>query len=123
MKWVSAALLLVVGSWMAFDGARAIVVGDYITPGRGEHAGELGPWSRVVARIGIAPRSTKMKVIFVVIGLLHVSASVFLTLEAGRFSGWLALAAAVSGLWYLPFGTALDGLALAVIVLGPLRPW
>ena len=29
--------------WMVFDGTRALVVGDYVTPSSEEHAGEPGP--------------------------------------------------------------------------------
>ena len=30
--WVVAALVLLNGGWMAFDGGRALVIGDYVTP-------------------------------------------------------------------------------------------
>lgn len=123
MRWVVVLLLGLVGLWMVFDGARAVLAGDYTTPKTGRHAGELGPWSRLVEATGIPARSTAMKVGFVLIGLLHVSAAVFLAARHGSSSGWAAVVAAVSGLWYLPFGTALDAAALVLIVTGSLRPW
>jgi len=46
---------------MAFDGTRALIVGDYIRPQTGEYAGQLGPWAKLVRKIGIAPESTFMK--------------------------------------------------------------
>ena len=55
-------------AYMAFDGVRALVVGSYITPRSGEHAGQLGPWARVVRAVGIPPESTGMKAAFVVLG-------------------------------------------------------
>jgi hypothetical protein len=72
MTWVRIALValgLVEGAWMTFDGTRALKVGDYVTPSSGAHAGQLGPWNYVVRAVGIPPRSTAMKVIFVVYGL------------------------------------------------------
>jgi hypothetical protein len=72
MTWIRVLVLifgLVEGIWMTFDGTRALIVGDYVTPSSGVHAGELGPWSHVVKAVGIPPRSTAMKLIFVAYGL------------------------------------------------------
>ena len=123
MRWVVALLLASVGSWMTFDGTRAIIVGDYITPSSGEYAGKLGPWSHILERIGIPARSTVMKAAFIAIGLVHLTAAVLLILDAGWAPGWLALVASVIGLWYLPFGTVADGIALVIVLLSSLRPW
>lgn len=123
MRWVVAVLLVFVGSWMTFDGARAIIVGDYITPSSGEYAGKLGPWSRLVERIGIPARSTTMKATFIAIGLVHLAAAVLLILDAGGTCGWLALVASVIGLWYLPVGTVADGIVIVVVLLSSVRPW
>jgi hypothetical protein len=123
MRWVVAVLLGLVGAWMTFDGTRAVIVGDYITPRSGEYAGKLGPWSGLVERIGIPARSTAMKSAFIVIGLVHLSAAVLLVFETDAASGWLALVASVMALWYLPIGTAADGIALVIVLLSSLRPW
>lgn len=123
MKWVVAMLLTFVGSWMTFDGARAFIVGDYLTPSSGEYAGRLGPWSQLVERIGIPARSTAMMTAFIVIGLVHLAAATLLVLNTGGAPGWFALVASLVGLWYLPFGTVADGIALAIILLSSLRPW
>jgi hypothetical protein len=123
MRWVVAVLLALVGAWMTFDGTRAVVVGDYITPSRGEYAGKLGPWSHLVERIGIPARSTAMKTAFIVIGLVHLAAAVLLVLNTVWAPGWFALAASLMGLWYLPFGTVADGIALGIVLLSSLRPW
>ena len=89
---------------MTFDGTRALTVGDYVTPSSGAHAGQLGPWGHVVRAVGIPPRSTAMKMIFVVYGLSWLIIALGLALR----SGWALLAmliAALATLWYLPVGT------------------
>ena len=64
LKWIIVLLAVTEAGWMTFDGLRALVVGDYVTPKTGEWAGQLGPWSRLVSAVGIEPRSTLMKCIF-----------------------------------------------------------
>jgi len=89
---------------MTFDGARALTVGDYVTPSSGAHAGQLGPWSHVVSAVGIPPRSTAMKMIFVVYGLSWLIIALGLALRRG----WALpamLIATLATLWYLPVGT------------------
>ncbi len=70
LKWIIVVLALTEAGWMAFDGMRALLVGDYVTPRSGPHAGQLGPWQNIVSAIGIAPRSTLMKTIFVIYGVV-----------------------------------------------------
>ncbi|MBI5840539.1 MAG: hypothetical protein HZB19_10590 [Chloroflexi bacterium] len=60
-NWIVVLLIIFNSGWMLFDGTRALVVGDYITPVAGEYAGRLGPWSNLVKAAGIEPRSTLMK--------------------------------------------------------------
>ena len=69
LKWLVVTCAFLVAAWFVFDGARALVVGDYVTPKSGERAGQLGPWSKVVATVGIEPRSTRMKLILLVLGI------------------------------------------------------
>lgn len=88
---------------MTFDGMHALVVGDYVTPSSGPHAGELGPWSRIVSAIGIPPRSTAMKLIFVVYGSSWLSVALAWAVGARRARRAM-LVAAVATLWYLPTG-------------------
>src|SRR5437016_6098140 len=68
-RWLVIVLGVVRGGWMSFDGIRALVAGDYLTPSAGPYAGQLGPWSKLVSYAGLDPRSTLMKAIFVVVGL------------------------------------------------------
>jgi uncharacterized membrane protein YphA (DoxX/SURF4 family) len=98
------ALALVEAGWMTFDGGRAFVVGDYVTPSTGAHAGELGPWHHVAEAVGIEPRSDLMKAIFVGYGVA------WLMVIGGfmRRLPWAPTAmmvAAFGALWYLPIGT------------------
>jgi hypothetical protein len=68
--------MVLLGGWMTFDGGRALVTGDYITPRTGSHAGQLGPWARLVRIVRIEPRSTLMKTIFVVLGAAWLALAV-----------------------------------------------
>jgi len=118
--WLVVALVLFNGGWMAFDGGRAMLVGDYVTPRSGPHAGELGTWSKVVSTVGIEPRSTLMKTLFIVYGLAFVGlVGVFVL---GVSKAWLALlVVAALGLWYVPFGTVINAIVITLLLLPPLR--
>ena len=48
LRWIIAALALVEADWMTFDGARALIVDDYVTPKAGGYVGQLGPWTKLV---------------------------------------------------------------------------
>ncbi len=104
--WILLLLALFEGGWLAFDGGRALLIGDYVTPSSGEYAGQLGPWADLVAAAGIPPRSTLMKSIHLGLGLAWlVAAAAF---AGGRsWSRRGLLTCAVASLWYLPFGTLL----------------
>ncbi len=118
--WIVAALVVLNGGWMAFDGTRALIVGDYITPRTGQYAGQLGPWSNVVQAAGIPPRSTLMKSIFVVYGLAYLIVMVAFLLKTSW--AWSAmLIVAVLGLWYLPFGTLTNLIVIVLLLLPRLR--
>ena len=118
--WLVVALVLLNGGWMAFDGGRAMVVGDYVTPQTGPRAGGLGPWSKVVSTVGIEPRSTLMKTLFVVYGLGFVGLVGVFVLGVSK-AWWALLLVAALGLWYVPFGTVINAIVITLLVLGPLR--
>jgi hypothetical protein len=40
---------------------RKLVTGSYTVPAIGAHAGQLGPWAKLVSAIGIEPQSNEMK--------------------------------------------------------------
>jgi hypothetical protein len=112
-------LALLEGGWLAFDGGRALVVGDYVTPRQGAHSGRLGPWADVVSAVGIEPRSTLMKAVHVVIGgIWLIVAAAFARRARWAWRGMIACA--VLTLWYLPFGTLLS--AVQIVLLPRCRP-
>ncbi|MCA9069343.1 MAG: hypothetical protein KDA84_10490 [Planctomycetaceae bacterium] len=120
LGWVVLLLAFVEGGWLAFDGGRALVVGDYVTPSSGPYAGQLGPWSKVVKAFGVAPRSTFMKSIHLVLGVVWLIAIVCFAI---RVSGawWGLLICAIASLWYLPLGTLLSGIQIVLLLLPQLR--
>lgn len=97
-------LVLFTAGWMLFDGSRALIVGDFVTPASGEYAGQLGPWANLVQGLGIEPRSTLMKSVFVVYGLLAL-ATLACYLIGYPWAGSALMVVCFLGLWYLPFGT------------------
>lgn len=120
MRWqpyIVAILVLFSAGFMTFDGIRAFVVGDYITPKSGPHAGQLGAWSRLVSAIGIEPRSNLMKGIHVALGATTL---VLLVCFLMKFS-WAKnalIGAAIAGLWYLPVGTIVNVIIIALLLFG-----
>jgi hypothetical protein len=119
MTWIRVLVVilgLVEGIWMTFDGTRALIVGDYVTPSSGVHAGELGPWNHVVKAVGIPPRSTTMKLIIVAYGLAWLLITVAFAFRAPW--AWRAmLIAAFATLWYLPVGTVI-GIIQTIALIG-----
>lgn len=120
-KWIVLVVLVLSPGWMVFDGGRALFVGDYVTPRRGMHAGQLGPWSKVVSAVGIEPRSSTMKWIFVIYGLATITIGIlFLLGKAWAWVGLLIMAAL--GLWYIPFGALLHVVMIVMLLLPGMRP-
>ncbi len=120
LGWVVLVLAFVEGSWLAFDGGRALLVGDYVTPKSGRYVGQLGPWAQVVSAIGIEPRSTLMKSIHLALGSAWLIVMVGFALRL-PWGWWGMLACAVLGLWYLPFGTILSVVQVVLLLLPALR--
>lgn len=120
LGWVVVLLALVEAGWLAFDGSRALVMGDYVTPASGEYAGQLGPWAQVVSAVGIEPRSTLMKSIHLGLGAAWLPViGAFILRRSWAWWGMLLCAAAT--LWYLPFGTLLSVVQIVLLLLPPLR--
>ena len=120
LVWIIVALGLMQGGWLALDGSRALIVGDYVTPGSGPYAGQLGPWSKLVSAIGIDPRSTLMKSVHVGLGALWIVMTVaFMLRMPWAWSGMLACA--VLSLWYLPFGTLFGVIQIVLLLLPAVR--
>ncbi len=113
MKRIILFLIVLSAGWMLLDGIRALTFGDFVTPTTGEHAGQLGPWANLVAAVGIEPRSMFMKLIFVLYGIVALTAVAGYALNQpwGRMA---LIVMAMLGLWYVPVGTAAN---LTVLVL------
>ena len=121
LKWIVLALTLFQGGWLTFDGGRALLVGDYVTPTSGPRAGQLGQWSRVVSAVGFEPRSAFIKSLHLFLGIAWLVALLVFALRPAL--GWrIVLCCAVASLWYLPIGTVVSiiviGLVLALRIRG-----
>jgi len=119
MNWkIILAIVLLVSSagWMLFDGSRALILGDYVTPQTGEYAGQLGPWANLAGAVGIEPRSILMKLIFVTQGLGSLALITGHVLRK-PWAGNALLITALLGLWYLPIGTLTNLTAFMLMLL------
>src|SRR5262245_34364437 len=112
LKWIVLALTLFQGGWLVFDGSRALIVGDYVTPATGPRAGQLGPWSRIVSAVGFEPRCTFIKCLHLLLGIAWLIALVALVVRPAS-GWWIALGCGLATLWYLPIGTV-----VSIIVIG-----
>lgn len=120
LNWMVLSLALIQGGWLVYDGARSLIVGDYQTPKSGRCVGQLGPWARVVAAVGLDPRSPVIKFLHVGLGLAWlVSAATWPLWEPT--SRWMLLGCAVGTLWYVPLGTLLSLVQVALLLLSHAR--
>jgi hypothetical protein len=116
LKWVVVLMSLINAGYMTFDGARAIITGDYIRPKEGEYAGQLGPWTKLVEKIGIDPMSTFMKSIFVLFGIVGLFITVCFALNFPW--AWKAmLIYNICSLWNLYFGTMSCVLQIVLLII------
>ncbi len=115
IKWIVIFLAVLNFGFMAFDGSRALSKGDYIRPSSGAHAGQLGPWSGLVQKIGIDPESTSMKTIFVIWGIIGLAITAAYALD--KPWAWKAMIAInICSAWYAMMGT-LSSLIQIVLLL------
>jgi uncharacterized membrane protein len=121
VRWLAAALAGFEAGYMLVDGVRALTRGDYFTPSRGAYAGRLGPWAGLVRAVGIDPRSTAMKWVFVIYGVAWIGVAVAFVIGAPW--AWVAmLVAAMASLWYLVIGTVVSGIVIVLLLLPGVRP-
>ncbi len=104
----------ILGLWLTFDGARALVTGEYVTPKAGPHAGQLGPWAGIVRALGLEPKSTAVKCVHVMLGLAWLVSLAGFALRANWGRSAL-MVCSVASLWYLPVGTVIGGVILAIL--------
>ncbi len=115
LSWSIIILALLDGGFMAFDGTRALLAGDYMRPQSGEYAGQLGPWAKLVRKIGIDPESTLMKLIFAIYGFAWVAVIVCFALKKPWAWSAMMICAAAS-LWYLWIGTMSSVLQIILLL-------
>lgn len=120
LRWSVVVLTFPSAGWLAIDQAHALVAGDYVTPGSGPHAGQLGPWSKLFAAMGLDPLSLSIKWVHLVIGTARLGAIVSFALRARRAWGAM-LIGAIAGLWYLPLGTLISLFVIALLMLPAVR--
>lgn len=111
-----AGIALLIGSWLTFDGMRALVTGDYTTAKSGPHAGQLGPWSKVISTLGIDPRSGLIKGLHVGLGVVWLLSLIAFALNPS-LGWWALLLCSIFTLWYLPVGTLLSVIELCLLLL------
>lgn len=96
------------GLFMLADGIYVIVNGKYIGPEK------PGPWAMAFDRLGV--NVYRLGPIFIAFGI------VWLAFASGLLSGssWaynFGIVISILTLWYLPFGTLLSIIVLAIVVL------
>ncbi len=116
LKWLVIFFAILNFGFMSIDGIRGLIVGEYVKPKSGKYAGQLGPWSKIVESIGIKPKSTLMKAIFVSFGFsgLILTYCFAINLE-WAWKGLLAVS--VCSLWYLVPGTILNILQISLLLI------
>lgn len=120
MKWIILVLALFQGGWLVFDGGRALMTGDYLTPTSGPHAGQLGAWSQIVSAVGLEPRSTFIKCVHVLLGAAWIIGLIAFAKRPAS-GWWVFLYCGVATLWYLPIGTFVSIIVLALLRTPQLR--
>ncbi len=119
MRWLRSIIIILAvlqAGWMTYDGARAFIVGDFVTPTTGPYAGQLGPWTNIVRTVGIEPRSSLMKGIFVGHGIVWLIITSFFAQKL-HWAWWAMLIAAIGALWYLTIGTVSSLFQIALLIL------
>ena len=117
MIWLRIMILLlggILGLWLTFDGVLALVTGEYVTPKTGAHAGQLGPWAGIVRAVGLEPKSTVVKCVHVFLGLAWLVSLAGFAVRASWGRSAL-LVCSVASFWYLPIGTLIGVVTLAIL--------
>jgi hypothetical protein len=105
-KLLASLVALLAGGWMLFDGIHVLLKGKYFGPDK------PGPWSLLFTRLGIDP--FKLGPLFILFGLLWL-AGLALVLTGKPWALYASGAVAIASLWYLPLGTLLSLVYLALL--------
>ncbi len=120
LRRIIVVVAVIAAGWLAFDGAHALVTGDYVTPRSGPHAGQLGPWSKLFTVMELDPRGLFVRWLHVVMGTAWLAAIVAFAFRVRRAWGAM-LIGAIAGLWYLPFGTLISLVVIGLLMLPGVR--
>ena len=120
LRWIIVVVAFIAAGWLAFDGAHALVTGNYVTQRSGPHAGQLGPWSKLLTAMALDPRSLFVKWLHLVIGTAWLGAIVAFAFRVRRAWGAM-LVGAIAGLWYVPFGTLISLIVIGLLMLPGVR--
>ena len=116
LKWIVILLAFLNAGYMVVDGTKALVTGDYIRPKTGQYAGQLGPWTQAVEKVGIDPLSTAMKGVFVIWGLAGLIIAVCYALNLPwSWKGMMIYN--ICSLWYLFMGTGSSILQIILLLI------
>jgi hypothetical protein len=116
IKWIIIILAVLNFGFMIFDGTRAMLTGDYIRPESGQHANQLGPWTKVVEKIGLDPESNTMKSLFVICGMAGMYFTV--AFAVGKPWAWKGmLIFNICSLWYAMIGTVSSAMQVVLLIL------
>jgi hypothetical protein len=110
------ALTVIDAGWMVFDGTRALVVGEFVAPRSGPYAGQLGPWHHLATAVGIPPRSTTMKCIFLGYGVAWLVVLGF-WISGAHWGRVAMIVAAALSLWNLFIGTVVGTVILLLLLI------
>lgn len=118
LAWVVVALAISNGTWMTFDGTRALATGQYVTPTSGDYKGQLWPWAQLLSKVRIEPLWPAVRFLIALFGIALVSAAV--AYSQGQVWAWTALVIlSAVGLFYFPFGTAIHSILLIILWITP----
>ena len=111
-KVLLALIGVLAGGWMIVDGVHVMLHGKYIGPEK------PGPWSIPFVKLGVDP--FRLGPVFVGLGMLWM---IFLvaTLAGQAWGRYGAAVVAMASLWYVPLGTVVSLLYLAVLYFSQLR--
>lgn len=105
-KIIVSIIASVIGGWMIFDGIHVLITGKYFGPEK------PGPWSDLVSFFGINPFD--LGILFIILGVLWLLFLAGMLLKKTR-SWYGAVFTAVATLWYLPVGTVLSLIYIALL--------
>ena len=106
LRTVVIVLAIFQAGFIAFDGARALRTGAYLTPRLGSHGGRLGEWTRIASALGAPPRTRAAKWALVGYGVTWLGAAIAFASRAG-WAWWAMFVAAGGALWYSSLGVPL----------------